>query len=152
MRRKSSKIFQRCRNEKMYAAPGATRRIWNEKCKSSSNVASAKWCGNAFPHHTKKGCGNAVPTRSHPSAPLLPSLYQHMLICRIMQSNFRGVTDKTLYIARAFELLYKTKPKPLIDIELSQDPWTAVRKSDWANLAKSGLFRVIEKEIASFWF
>jgi len=33
----------------IYAAPGATRSNWNEKSKSSSNVTSAKRCGNAVP-------------------------------------------------------------------------------------------------------
>jgi len=32
------------------AAPGATCRNWKEKSKSSSNVTSAKRCGNAFLH------------------------------------------------------------------------------------------------------
>ena len=33
----------------IYAAPGATRKNWNETSKSSSNLSSAKRCGNAFP-------------------------------------------------------------------------------------------------------
>jgi len=39
----------------IYATPGATRRTWNEKYKSSSNVASAERCGNAFPPHYTPG-------------------------------------------------------------------------------------------------
>jgi len=42
----------------IYAAPGATRRNWNEKSKSSSNVTSVE------------SCGNAVATRSHPTTSL----------------------------------------------------------------------------------
>jgi len=42
----------------IYAAPGAPRRNWNEKSKSSRNVTRAK------------RCGNAVSTRSNPTAPL----------------------------------------------------------------------------------
>jgi len=33
----------------IYAVPGAARRNWNEKSKSSSNVSSVKRCGNALP-------------------------------------------------------------------------------------------------------
>jgi len=33
----------------VYDAPGATRRNWKEKSKSSGNITSAKTCGNAVP-------------------------------------------------------------------------------------------------------
>jgi len=52
----------------IYSVPGATRRNWNEKSKSSNNVTKAKRCGNALPHQ-KEGwerCSHAFPPHYTP--------------------------------------------------------------------------------------
>ena len=65
----------------IYTAAGATRRNWNEKFKSSSNVTCAeRW-------------GNTVPTRSHPTTPLAIDMCVLMLmyfLCFWRENLFLG--------------------------------------------------------------